>query len=160
MCIRDRDNRIWFPKNGSGSPRLKRFSWELKGLVPKTIWFADEVGTTESAKRKLVNTFHAEVPFDTPKPVELLERIVQIATNEGDLVLDFFAGSGTTMEAASRSGRSWILVERSFATTRDFIIPRFQILKSEVPSLELSNFAQALPRFGEAEALELTDFHI
>ncbi|MHA6600942.1 site-specific DNA-methyltransferase [Corynebacterium coyleae] len=151
------DNRIWFPKNGNGSPRLKRFSWELKGLVPKTLWFADEVGTTESAKRKLIKTFHTEIPFDTPKPVELLERIVQIATDEGDIVMDFFAGSGTTMEAAARHRRNWIVVERSFETTRDFITPRFQNLQSELPSVDLSNLIQAFPRYGEAQPISALD---
>lgn len=152
------DNRIWFPKDGSGSPRLKRFSWELKGLVPKTLWFAEEVGTTESAKRRLVKDFNEDVPFDTPKPVELLERIVEIATNEGDIVLDFFAGSGTTMEAAAKHDRQWIMVERSFATARNFIIPRLRNLQPSVgTSADLANLIRAIPRFGESETWTLND---
>lgn len=153
------DNRIWFPDRGNGSPRLKRFSWELKGLVPKTLWFANEVGTTEIAKKRLVKQSQNEVPFDTPKPVELMERIVQIATDEGDLVMDFFGGSGTTMEAAANLGRNWILVERSLPTTRDFIIPRLRRLKDKQSEQYacISNLLQATPRFGATETVTLTD---
>lgn len=147
-----KDERIWFPSNGGGSPRMKRFAHELKGLVPKTIWFADEVGTTEIAKRRLIQRFDYDVPFDTPKPVELLERIVSIGTDPGDLVLDFFAGSGTTLEAAAKLGRNWIGIERSLETVERFLLPRLGAIARErlmeSDSLELSDLYLVQPVYG------------
>jgi adenine-specific DNA-methyltransferase len=95
------DDRIWFGADGMNVPRVKAFRSEAtEGLTPHTLWRASEVGTNDSAKKYLLDLFAGEMTFDTPKPVELLERIVQIAAGgRDDIVLDFFAGSGTTGEA-------------------------------------------------------------
>jgi adenine-specific DNA-methyltransferase len=118
------DERIWFPKGGSGSPRLKLFAEELNGLVPFTVWNASETGTNDDAKRHLLMMFPGVEVFDTPKPEELLERIIHISTNPGDLVVDIFAGSGTTAATAHKMRRRWITVERNVRTVLDFTLPR------------------------------------
>ncbi|MCF7528701.1 site-specific DNA-methyltransferase [Neisseria lisongii] len=102
------DNRIVFGKTGKSKPQMKRFLSEAqkKGSSVKTWW--DEVGTATEATKELQKI---NVDFDTPKPERLIERILQIATNSGDLVLDSFAGSGTTGAVAHKMGRRWIMVE-------------------------------------------------
>lgn len=107
------DNRIWFGALGTGVPRQKRFLCESSvGLTPNTLWRADEVGTTDSAKRGLMKELPDVAVFDTPKPEQLLDRIVRIATNEGDTVLDSFLGSGTTAVVSAKLGRRFIGIER------------------------------------------------
>jgi len=118
------ENRIWFPKGGSGSPRLKLFSHQVRGLVPFTIWGSSETGTNDDAKRHLMMLFADQVVFDTPKPEELLERIIYIGTNPGELVVDLFGGSGTTAAVAQKMGRRWFLVERNIQTVSEFTLPR------------------------------------
>ncbi len=99
----DKDNRIWWGKDGSAIPQIKRFLSEVKqGVVPQTLWFYPDVGHTQDAKKELVSVMDfkdSESVFITPKPTRLIERILQIATNPGDLILDSFAGSGTTGHA-------------------------------------------------------------
>lgn len=97
------DNRVWFGADGANVPRLKHFRAEASdGLTPHTLWKASEVGTNDSAKKHLLGLLGDDAAFDTPKPVELIKRIVQIgAPAADDLVLDFFAGSGTTCEAVA-----------------------------------------------------------
>jgi len=120
------DNRIWFGENGGNAPRVKKFRSEVQaGLVPMTIWPYTEVGTTGSAKAQLVYLFPGETPFSTPKPEQLIQRIIHIATNTGDLVLDSFAGSGTTGAVAHKMGRRWIMVELG-EHCHTHIIPRLQ----------------------------------
>lgn len=97
------DNRIWFGENGGNVPRQKVFINEIEsGLTPHTLWGADEVGTTDSAKRELNTLFDNVSVFDTPKPAKLLERMIHIANCEGEIVLDFFSGSCPIAEAAFR----------------------------------------------------------
>lgn len=120
------EDRIWFPKGGNGSPRIKLFANQLRGLVPFTVWGSADVGTNDDAKRHLQELFPDVSVFDTPKPEQLLERIIHIATNPGELVLDLFAGSGTTAAAAHKMGRRWITVERNTQTVLDFTFPRLQ----------------------------------
>ncbi|WP_295427865.1 site-specific DNA-methyltransferase [uncultured Thiodictyon sp.] len=120
------DNRIWFGSDGSNAPRVKKFLTEVQaGLVPSSIWLYTEVGTTGSAKSQLVSLFPGEVPFSTPKPEELIKRIIGIASDEGDLVLDSFAGSGTTGAVAHKMGRRWIMVELG-EHCHTHIIPRLK----------------------------------
>ena len=104
---------IWFGKNGSNTPRVKKFLCDAKiGLTPETIWQANEVGTSDSAKKQLMILFpDKENIFETPKPEELLKRIIEIASNEGDYVLDCFAGSGTTLAAAHKLNRHYVGIE-------------------------------------------------
>lgn len=101
----DRDNRIWWGNDGNNMPRLKRFLSDVQGgRVPQTLWTYDEVGHTQEAKKELIATVdfpNSDVVFDTPKPTRLLRRILQIATSpeSNDLIVDFFAGTGSTMDA-------------------------------------------------------------
>ncbi len=119
----DRDKRIYWGSKGDNMPRIKRFLSEVKeGVTPQTLWMHNEVGHTQEAKKELLSVLEfessAEV-FITPKPTRLIERVMQIASNPGDLVLDSFAGSGTTGHAVlklnqatpNEEPRRFILVE-------------------------------------------------
>ena len=107
----DQDNRIWWGKDKNAIPQIKRFLSEVKdGRVPQTLWPYEEVGHTQDAKKEVVNLFGGDV-FGTPKPERLIQRILHVATNPGDLVLDSFLGSGTTAAVAHKMGRAWIGVE-------------------------------------------------
>ena len=106
------DNRVWFGKDGNGVPRIKKYLSEVKGgLTPNTLWPADEVGTNDSAKKHTIRLFDGKEVFETPKPEALVQRVLDIATNPGDLVLDSFLGSGTTAAVAHKMGRRWIGIE-------------------------------------------------
>ena len=109
----DKDGRIWWGKNGNNVPRIKRFLSEVKkGIVPQSIWLHDEVGHTQEAKKEVMAVVPGdEDVFQTPKPERLIKRVLELATNPGDLVLDSFAGSGTTGAVAHKMGRRWIMVE-------------------------------------------------
>lgn len=120
------DGRIWFPKGGDGSPRLKLFAHQLRGLVPFTVWGAPDTGTNDDAKRHLMSMFPGLEVFATPKPESLLERIIHIATNPGELVVDIFGGSGTTAAVAHKMRRRWVVAERNAQTILDFLLPRMQ----------------------------------
>jgi adenine-specific DNA-methyltransferase len=118
------DGRIAF-RDGSQMPRLKRFLHEGRGgVVPTTWWRGDEVGTTDSAKKQLRRIFPTVTPFETPKPEELAARVVHISTDPGDVVLDCYAGSGTTPAVAQKMSRAWIAVEREARTMAEFLKPR------------------------------------
>jgi adenine-specific DNA-methyltransferase len=107
------DNEVWFGRAGDGVPRLKKYLAEVRsGLTPPTLWPAREVGTTLAAKKHLLRLFPDEAVFDTPKPESLLRRILQIATDPGDLVLDAYLGSGTTAAVAHKMGRRYVGIER------------------------------------------------
>ena len=121
------ENRVYFGNNGDGMPIIKRYLKDVqKGVVPRTWWTADDVGHNQEAKRDHLNKLlnHVE-PFPTPKPERLLQRIIHIATNPGDLVLDSFAGSGTTGAVAHKMGRRWIMIELG-EHCHTHIIPRLK----------------------------------
>ncbi len=120
------DGRIWFPKGGDGSPRLKLFAHQIRGLVPFTVWGTSDTGTNDDAKRHLMALFPGKEVFDTPKPESLLERIIHIATNPEELVVDIFGGSGTTAAVAQKMRRRWVVAERNAQTVLDFLLPRLQ----------------------------------
>jgi adenine-specific DNA-methyltransferase len=105
------EGRVYFPREGAGRPRIKQFAGEETGLAPMSLWLADEVGTNEESKKEILELFDYETPFGTPKPERLMQRIIHIATNPGDLVLDSFLGSGTTPAVAHKMGRRWIGIE-------------------------------------------------
>ncbi|MEK6675000.1 MAG: site-specific DNA-methyltransferase [Planctomycetota bacterium] len=115
------DNRVWFGANGNNMPRLKRFLSEVKaGIVPQTIWMHQDVGNTQEAKKELlaaVKFADSDSVFITPKPTRLLRRILEIATDKDSLIIDSFAGSGTTghavlaMNKADGGSRRFIVVE-------------------------------------------------
>lgn len=106
------DNRIYFGASGDNVPRQKKFLSENSdaGLTPETIWYANDVGTNDSAKRHSNDMFEGN-GFDNPKPEELIQRVLEIASNENDLVLDSFLGSGTTAAVAHKMGRRYIGIE-------------------------------------------------
>lgn len=105
------ENRIWFGTDGNNVPRYKRFLSDVQdGVVPVTWWPRDEVGDNQDAKRE-VTAFNRASIFSTPKPERLLKRILEIATTPGDIVLDSFAGSGTTGAVCQKMGRRWIMIE-------------------------------------------------
>lgn len=105
------ENRFYFGKNGKGAPQVKRFLSDVKqGMVSKSIWKREEVGDNQEAKAE-VHKFTPGNAFATPKPERLVERILTLASNPGDIVLDSFLGSGTTTAVAHKMGRKWIGVE-------------------------------------------------
>ena len=113
------ENRIYFPPGGKSVPRLKRYLSEVQqGVVPRTVWPYTEVGHTDGARKLLKEIFHdQEVLFDNPKALGLLERILSIGADKNAIVLDSFAGSGTTAHAVlalnkqDGGNRRFILVE-------------------------------------------------
>lgn len=98
--------RFYFTKNGMGGIRRKTYLENVDGKMVTNFWPYSEVGHTDEAKKELKALFEGDIPFDTPKPVRLIQRIVQIATNEGDTVLDFFSGSATTAQAVMQYNAS------------------------------------------------------
>lgn len=121
------DGRVSFGPRGDGVPRLKRFLAETQGgLVPTTWWPGDEVGTTDLAKKELRRLFPDVVPFETPKPERLVQRVLEIATDPGDLVIDCYGGSGTTAAVAHKMGRRWVTSERESRTYSEVLVPRLR----------------------------------
>lgn len=107
-------------------PALKLFLSEVRdGMTPHNWWPHEEVGHTDEAKKEMIGLYGPRDVFDTPKPERLLKRILEISTNEGDLVLDSFAGSGTTGAVAHKMGRRWIMVELG-EHCHTHIIPRLK----------------------------------
>ncbi len=107
------NNEIWWGVNKDAIPQRKRYLSEVKqGVVPQTIWFYNEVGHTQDAKKEVLGLFpdEAEV-FATAKPERLMQRVIEIGSNEGDLVLDCFLGTGSTAATAHKMGRRWVGVE-------------------------------------------------
>lgn len=111
------DNRFYFGKDGNGKPQLKRYLFEVNdGVVPQTIWKYDEVSHNQEGKKELNKIIEGNV-FDSPKPYQLVERVLQIATNPNDLILDSYAGSGSTAHAVlnlnklDKGNRKFVIVE-------------------------------------------------
>lgn len=116
------DKRVFFGQDGKGAPQLKRYLFEVQqGIVPLSLWSYNEVGHTDEARKELKNLFE-NPPFDNPKPTRLIQKILKVSSNNGDLILDFFGGSGTTGQAVLEqnfddlSGRKFILVQLPEAT--------------------------------------------
>ena len=125
--------RIYFGKDNNSQPNVIRFLDEVEGFVPWTWWPHDEVGHTDEAKKEMHALFGKANAFITPKPERLLRRVLHIATNPGDLILDSFAGSGTTGAVAHKMGRRWIMVELG-EHCHTHIIPRLKkVIDGEDP---------------------------
>lgn len=132
----DRDNRIWWGRDGNAIPQIKRFRTEVKdGRVPQTLWAYSEVGHTQEAKQELVRMLDFESSDDvfiTPKPSRLINQILRIATGPNDLILDSFAGSGTTGHAVldlnkqDGGNRRFILVEMDEGIAKDVTAERLK----------------------------------
>jgi adenine-specific DNA-methyltransferase len=128
------DGRISFGERGDNVPAVKLYLREVQeGLVPRTWWPHTEVGHTQEAKREIQALFPDAIPFDTPKPERLLQRIIHLSTNANDLVLDSFAGSGSTGAVAHKMGRRWIMVELG-QHCQTHIVPRIKkVIDGEDP---------------------------
>lgn len=121
----DADGRIFWGPDGKSRPYIKRFLTEVKdGRVPSTVWAPEEVGFVRNGKEE-TRLLVGDV-FATPKPERLMARVLQIASNPGDLVLDCFAGSGTTAAVAHKLGRRWVTVELSETNVKSFTVPRLR----------------------------------
>ena len=107
----DLDGRIWWGSKRDARPSIKKFLTEVGELVPRTLWKKDDVGSNRTSKNEMRALFPEDATFDTPKPERLIERVLRIATRPGDIVLDSFAGSGTTGAVAHKMGRRWVMVE-------------------------------------------------
>ncbi len=127
------EGRMWFGKNGRGMPRRKTYLSESEGNTAWTWWPNSEVGHTQESKKESNALFGSANAFDTPKPERLLERIIHLASDPDDLVLDSFAGSATTGAVAHKMGRRWIMVELE-ETCHTHIIPRMKkVIDGEDP---------------------------
>lgn len=152
-----REGKVYWPKNGAGRPRLKRYETEANGLAPTTIWTADEVGDNTAAKKDLMAANLCADVFDTPKPERLLERIIHIATDPGDLVLDPYLGSGTTATVASRMDRRWVGIEQSREVIDSFVLPRLKLAdlaKSGDPGAGTAR-VQVIEAFAGVDSLDI-----
>lgn len=123
-----KEGRIWFGAKGDSLPVIKRYLNEVQeGVVPRTWWPASEVGSNQEAKRDHLRRLFPDVePFSTPKPERLLERVIHIGSNPGDIILDVFAGSGTTAAVAQKMGRRWVTCELLESTFNTFSRPRLE----------------------------------
>jgi adenine-specific DNA-methyltransferase len=149
-----KDNRIWFGKDGNGVPRVKTYlEAKERGLTPESILFAEEVGTTETAKNKMKELFDGIAVFETPKSVELIEQIIQMSGKDG-IILDFFAGSGSTGEAVMQlnaedgGSRKFILCQIDEPIKKDK--PAYQFcIDNNLPPVISSITIERLKRAGE-----------
>lgn len=124
-------NRIWFGAKGNNVPRVKRFLSDVQdGIVAQTWWTREECGDNQEAKRE-VKSFNAENIFATPKPERLLQRILTLATQKGDLVMDSFLGSGTTVAVAHKMGRRYVGIEMGDQAQTHCAIRLRQVIEGE-----------------------------
>jgi adenine-specific DNA-methyltransferase len=113
----DADGRIWWGPTGEARPSIKRYLNEVSDLVPRTLWGKKDVGSNRTSKNEMRAIFSETSSFDTPKPSPLIERILQICADQNSIVLDSFAGSGTTAHAVQNlnkqdgGNRKFILIE-------------------------------------------------
>jgi adenine-specific DNA-methyltransferase len=121
----DQDGRVWWGPTGEARPSIKRYLAEVSDLVPRTLWHKQDAGSNRTSKNEMRALFPGDESFTTPKPEKLLERLLLIATQVGDLVLDSFAGSGTTGAVAHKMGRRWIMIELG-EHAHSHIIPRLK----------------------------------
>lgn len=123
------ENLLWWGKTQNYSfPKLKKFltTRSAAGTPPRTLWRADVADTTRRAKTEIKNLFPDTIPFATPKPERLLRQVIQLASDPGDIVLDCFAGSGTTAATAHKMDRRWVTVEWSQTNVDTFVRPRLE----------------------------------
>lgn len=117
---------IWVEGDGGMQPYIPQWMNETSTRPPETLWRQLDVGHSQEAKNEIKALFPTERPFDTPKPERLLERVIYLSTQPGDLVLDCFGGSGTTAAVAHKMGRRWVTVEAQRDTVDRFLAPRLR----------------------------------
>ncbi|WP_306512910.1 site-specific DNA-methyltransferase [Janibacter hoylei] len=122
----DQDGQVWWGRDGKGSPNTKTYLGVVEGKIPQTIWSYKDAGHNDQAKSEVQALVPGRAPFATPKPEKLLRRVIEIATRPGDLVLDAFAGSGTTAAVAHKLGRRWLAIELQAETVEHFTAPRLR----------------------------------
>jgi len=154
------DNRVWFGESGENVPRIKRFLSEVKdGMTPTTIWKHTEVGHNQDAKKE-VNALNTNSGFSTPKPEKLIQRILHLGSNEGDLVLDFHLGSGTTAAVAHKMGRRYIGIEQ-MDYINEITVPRLQkVIEGEQGGISKDVGWQGGGSFVYAELMELNAYFV
>lgn len=118
------DGRIWWGPTGNARPSIKRYLTEVADLVPRTLWSRHDVGSNRTSKNEMRALFAGEASFATPKPERFMERVIRIGSQPGDVVLDCFAGSGSTAAVAHKLGRRWITSEILPSTVASFTQPR------------------------------------
>ena len=156
-----KENRVYFGKDGNSAPSYKRFLTEVKdGVVAQTLWTYQEVGHNQEAKKEIKKLFEGKAVFGTPKPERLLQRIIQIGSNEGDRVLDFFMGSATTQAVAMKMKRQFIGIEQM-----DYInnvsVPRLQkVIEGEQGGISKDVEWQGGGSFVYAELMEKSQGYI
>jgi adenine-specific DNA-methyltransferase len=121
----DSDGRIWWGPTGDARPSIKRYLSEVSDLVVRTLWTKKDVGSNRTSKNEMRALFPGDESFTTPKPEALIERVLRTSTEPNDLILDSFAGSGTTGAVAHKMGRRWIMVELG-EHCHTHIIPRMK----------------------------------
>jgi adenine-specific DNA-methyltransferase len=137
----DENQEIWFGKDGTATPYRKTFLCDVngEGTPSPTVWLHTDVGNNHEAREE-VKRIDPRNPFDTPKPERLLQRVIALATQPGDLVLDAFAGSGTTGAVAHKMGHRWIMIELG-EHCHTHIIPR---LKNVIDGEDLGGITKAV----------------
>lgn len=125
---------VYITRGGRGGFRKKTYLSDMDGRAIEDLWFTGEVGSNDEAKNEIKALFPGETPFATPKPERLLERIIHIGTNPGDIMLDCFAGSGTTAAVAQKMGRRWVTCELLDSNFNDYTKPRLEkVVNNEDP---------------------------
>lgn len=160
-----KDNRIWFGEDGNNVPRIKRFLSEVKTTVtPMTIWKFSEVGHSQNASQKLKSLFDGKDCFNYPKPINLIKRAIKLYSKKEDIILDFFAGSGTTghavmqLNAEDGGNRRFILCQIDEPIQEDH--PAFQFCKDQELDPVISSITiERLRRAGEKIRSEIKENH-
>ncbi|HJG27136.1 MAG TPA: site-specific DNA-methyltransferase [Subdoligranulum variabile] len=162
--------RFYFTQNGKGGIRRKTYIDNVGGKLPTNFWPYSEVGHTDEAKKEIKNLFDGSAPFDTPKPVRLLDRMLTIATDKDSIVLDFFSGSATTAHAVMQKNaqdgghRKFILVQLpeespspNFKTICEIGKERIRRAGAKIEA-ELLEIGSTAPEGEEAQPVDLTAY--
>jgi DNA modification methylase len=151
------DNRIWFGKDGTSRPMLKSFLAESEGgLTPNTWWSYQFAGHNKEATLELKALFDGNAPFDTPKPVRLLRRILDLFAEKDSVILDSFAGSGTTAHAVIQANvedggqRRFVLVQQEYDSNED------QSSKRNVARIAQDRVKRAIKKEGSSDTFTYT----
>lgn len=145
---------VYITRGGLGGFRRKTYLCDMDQRAIEDFWFQTEVGSNDEAKNEIKALFPGKTPFDTPKPERLLERIVHIATNPGDIVLDCFAGSGTTAAVAQKMGRRWVTCELLESNYTTYDVPR---LTKVINDEDAGGITQTKPERVADDGVELPD---
>lgn len=145
---------VYITRGGMGGFRKKTYLGDMEGRAIEDMWFLAEVGSNDEAKSEIKALFPGKTPFKTPKPERLLERIIHIASNPGDIVLDCFAGSATTAAVAQKMGRRWVTCELLESNYSTYDVQR---LTKVVNDQDPGGITQTKPERVAADGVELPD---